>query len=323
MNWFLLLNFKKLIYKFLSLSTPLTASALKSRLAGYLGILALVLIANSCAFYTQDLMFRTETLPDYATAKKDMARAEANYIFQKDDWVSIQVYTNKGELIIDPNFEMMRSIGGGQGMMGIGMMQGGAGGQGGGGQGMMGGMGMINTANMGRYLVNSDGTVTLPMVGTVKISGLTYRQADSILVKKYSLYYEEPFVMIRSNNRRAFVFMGTGSSLQGAGQSRGLVVPLMHENMNLIEVLAYAGGLGSYSPASKIRLLRGDLKNPKVQIIDLSTVDGMRAAELVVLPNDIIYVDPARRPGLDLVRDLFPLISLPLSLVSVILVLTR
>lgn len=281
-------------------------------------------MVNSCAFYTQDLMFRTETLPDYALVKKDMARAEANYVFQKDDWVSIQVYTNKGELIIDPNFEMMRSISGGQGMMGMGMAPGGAGMQGGGaGGGAMGGFGTINTANTGRYLVNSDGTVTLPMVGLVKIAGLTYRQADSILVKKYSLFYEEPFVQIRANNRRVFVFIGSGSTVQGAGQARGLVVPLMNENVSLIEVLAQAGGLGSYSPASKIRHIRGDLKNPKVQIIDLSTMDGLRAAEMVVLPNDIIYVDPARRPGLDLVRDLFPLISLPLSFFSLILVLTR
>jgi polysaccharide export outer membrane protein len=62
--------------------------------------------------------------------------------------------------------------------------------------------------------------------------------------------------------------------------------------------------------ANNIRIIRGNLKNPRVQQIDLSTLDGMRRANLQVEPNDIIYVEPIRRPFLDALADAGPIISL-------------
>ena len=70
------------------------------------------------------------------------------------------------------------------------------------------------------------------------------------------------------------------------------MVPLENENTSLIEVLALAGGVGG-SKAFRIKLIRGDLRNPQVFLIDLSTIEGLKKTNLQIVSNDIIYVEPA------------------------------
>ena len=113
------------------------------------------------------------------------------------------------------------------------------------------------------------------------------------------------------------------------------MIPLPNDNMSLIEVLALAGGLdgGSGSggtsngfyrfggKADNIRIIRGDLKNPRVQQVDLTTLDGMRRANLQMEPNDIIYVDPVRRPVLETLTDAGPVIGFVTLLLNTTLII--
>ena len=150
------------------------------------------------------------------------------------------------------------------------------------------------------------------MVGRIRLSGLSLLQADSVLAIRFNEYYKETFVSTRVANNRVVVL----------GASGGQVISLTNDNMNLLEVLALAGGVdgggggggsGLYrngGRADNIRIIRGDLKNPRVQQIDLSTLNGMRRANLQVEPNDIIYVEPIRRPLLDALTEAGPLLSL-------------
>jgi polysaccharide export outer membrane protein len=99
--------------------------------------------------------------------------------------------------------------------------------------------------------------------------------------------------------------------------------------MNLLEVLALAGGVdggGGGAGAvyryggktSNIRIIRGDLKNPQIEQIDLSTIAGMRRANLQMEPNDIIYIEPVRRRLLDGLADAGPVFSAAATLLSTI-----
>lgn len=59
------------------------------------------------------------------------------------------------------------------------------------------------------------------------------------------------------------------------GRGSGHVVPLDNEGMSLIEVLGLAGGITG-SKAYRVKLIRGDLRNPQVFLINLSTIEGMK-----------------------------------------------
>ncbi|GAA3991638.1 polysaccharide biosynthesis/export family protein [Hymenobacter antarcticus] len=244
-------------------------------------------------------------------------RTERNYLIQPNDFLEVRVNTNKGERILDPNGELQfGQPSGGLPSRSTGGQTGSQGGQGGnssrvGGSQRNIGQGQGNSGGGSEFLVQADGTVMLPMVNRVKVSGLSLLQADSVLKTRYDEYYKESFVTTRVTNNRVFVLGAPG----------GRVISLDNDNMNLLEILALAGGIdgggggggGSLyrygGKASNIRIIRGDLKNPRVQQVDLTTLDGMRRANLQMEPNDIIYVEPVRRPVQEALTDAAPIIS--------------
>ena len=286
----------------------------------YLLLVPAVLLFSSCVstkYYNQRTLFR---LTDSRGNKLDSTklriavnRSERNYVIQPNDFLEVRVNTNGGERILDPNGELQF----GQPAGGLPSRSSGATpspssssvrtparntGQSAG-----------ATSAGSEFLVQADGTVILPMVKRVRVSGLTLLEADSLLAVRYNEFYKESFVTTRVANNRVIVLGATG----------GQVIPLSNDNMNLLEVLALAGGIdgggsngggtGLYrngGRANNIRIIRGDLKNPRVQQIDLSTLDGMRRANLQVEPNDIVYVEPIRRPLLDALVDAGPVLSL-------------
>lgn len=269
--------------------------------------LPVLLLFSSCAsnrYYNQRILFRLtdEKGNRLDTAKLRVAvnRTDRNYRIQPNDFLDVRVFTNKGERLIDPNGKLdFGSSGGTSGLAPRSTTASATqGGNGGGGAGT-------------DFLVQANGTVALPVVGNVRLAGLSLQQADSTLQALYSTYYVAPFVQTRVTNNRVIV-------LGGGGQ----VVSLRNDNMNLIEVLALAGGVdgaggssgggGVYrygGKTSNIRIIRGDLKNPQVEQINLSTIAGMRRANLQMEPNDIVYIEPVRRRFLEGLTDAGPVLS--------------
>jgi polysaccharide export outer membrane protein len=145
------------------------------------------------------------------------------------------------------------------------------------------------------------------------LEGLTVNEAEALLQREYSAFYEDAFVIIRYTNKRVILLGYTG----------GQVVPLTNENMTLIEVLALAGGVGTQSRVDQIRLIRGDLDDPEVRLINLSTIEGMRDAELRVVSGDIIYVQPVQRIAGEALRDVSPIIGLITSTLSLVLLINN
>lgn len=216
--------------------------------------------------------------------------AKNNYTLQENDYIEVEVYTNEGELIIDPNNEIRRELNSGN----MNQQQ-------------------MRQQEKPRFLVREGGRVKLPMVGDIPLAGLTLNQADSLLEKEYSAFYEGAFVITRYINKRVIILGALG----------GQVVPLQNENTNLIEVIALAGGAGPQSRVDKIRLIRGDLDDPEVRIIDLSTIEGMKRASLKVFPDDIIYIEPVQRITGEAIRDISPILGLITSTMTLILLISR
>ncbi|MDO7885026.1 polysaccharide biosynthesis/export family protein [Hymenobacter cheonanensis] len=279
--------------------------------------LPLLGLLSSCAtsrYYNQRTMFQLtkgrDGVVDTARLRRAVNRTARNYTIHPNDLLNIQVYTNKGEKLIDPNGELR--FGTGIGSAGSAIATGAStSGRGGGGGGSA-------VPGSTQYVVQADGTVHLPLVDRVYLQGLSLIQADSVLKIRYSAYYKEPFIKTAVSNNRVIILGAPG----------GLVINLANDNMNLLEVLALAGGPdggaagGSTGIArnggriDNIRIIRGDLKNPQVQFINLNTLEGMRRGNLQVEPNDIIYIQPVRRPLLDNLNDATPVLSLASTLLG-------
>jgi polysaccharide export outer membrane protein len=151
------------------------------------------------------------------------------------------------------------------------------------------------------YKVEFDGTVKLPVVGRTHVDGLTIRECETMLETLYTKYYRKPFVMLKIVSKRVFVFPGSAGT--------GTVVELKYDNMTLIEALAQAGGIATRGKARKVKLIRGDLKNPQVFLIDLSTINGVKQADLVLQSNDIIYIEPRNDLFKGIAAEVAPIVS--------------
>ncbi|RZJ94503.1 MAG: polysaccharide export protein EpsE [Hymenobacter sp.] len=270
---------------------------------------------SSCAtsrYYNQRTMFQltkgVDGVVDTAKLRRAVNRTARNYTIHPNDLLSVQVYTNKGEKLVDPNGELLfRGSSGGQAAPATA------------GAGQRGGsQGGTSSPGPTQFVVQADGTVRLPLVDRVAVQGLSLIQADSVLKIRYSEYYKEPFIKTAVTNNRVIILGAPG----------GQVISLANDNMNLLEVLAIAGGpdggaAGGGTGVARnggridnIRIIRGDLKNPQVQFINLNTLEGMRRGNLQVEPNDIIYIQPLRRPLLDSLVDAGPVIALTTTLIS-------
>jgi polysaccharide export outer membrane protein len=239
-------------------------------------VLAAILF-TSCASYKANIMFK---VPEDATLQKQAEEVQRNYVIQKHDMLKLDVYTNKGELIIDPDFNLMKEI-------------------------------PVQNAQRRpdpNYLVDVNGVAKFPMLGELKVEGLTIRQTEEILQKEYARYYTDPFVVLQYINKRVVVLGAPG----------GQVIPLVNENVTLAEVLALASGIENNARATNIRVIRGD----QYFVADFSTIAGYQKSNMIMQPGDIVYVEPIRRPVSEAFRDYGVIVSVLTSLTTLIVVLT-
>jgi polysaccharide biosynthesis/export protein len=101
------------------------------------------------------------------------------------------------------------------------------------------------------------------------------------------------------------------------------VIPMTNNNINVIEALALAGGLSDRANASKVKLIRKVNGKSEVYLMDLSTIEGIKYAGMIVQAGDIIYVEPTPEIATEVMRDVSPYITVISGLAFVWAVLSR
>jgi polysaccharide export outer membrane protein len=240
----------------------------------------MILLLSSCKVYKQNIILQADNSIDAEAFRAEIALTEGAYVLQANDQISVEVFTNGGERVIDPNFELL---------------EGGA---------------QLNNRPSNVFQIFPNNTVDLPVVGFINIENLTVQSLQEKLALLYKELYINPYVRVKVVNQRVIVLGALG----------GQVIPITNENTTLLEVLASAGGLTRDSKGSNIRLIRGPFDDPKVQIINLKTIDGMRTANLNILPNDVIYIEPIRRVFTESIRDLAPILGVVTNIVTLLIV---
>ena len=228
-------------------------------------ILLIVLISSlsSCSTLDKSRMLKTPTNYQFKEFL-DSVDYKKSYTIAVDDEISVQMYSNDGYNIVN--------IGGnGQNNGRAGMMTATTNQQ------------NRNIQNGGSYKVRSDSTIKVPVIGKIKVVGLTLTQIEQKFEALLESQVNSPFVIARIFNRRIYIFQGGYSAS---------VFQLLNENTTLFEVLAQVGGVFEEGNASRIKIIRGELANPDIYLVDLSTIDGMKNANLNMQAGDIVYIDP-------------------------------
>jgi polysaccharide export outer membrane protein len=166
--------------------------------------------------------------------------------------------------------------------------------------------------NIQDYLVRQDGTAEIPLIGNYTVSGLTIIQLEDSLQSLLSKTYNDPFVQIRVTNQRVVVFPGRGSAQ---------VVYLNNVNSSLLEVIALSGGISNEGRSNSIKLMRKKATGKReIYKIDLSTIQGLKQAEMIVQSNDYIYVDYKPRYASAILQEVGPWLSLVTTTLAIIVI---
>jgi polysaccharide export outer membrane protein len=171
-----------------------------------------------------------------------------------------------------------------------------------------------SSTESGGYLVSSDGTIQLPVLGTVKAAGLTKKElkdniTNMILSKKLLV---DPLVEIRFLNYEVTVI---------GEVAKPTVITVPSEKISLLKALGLAGDLTIYGKRDNVLLIREENGKKKTRHINLNSSDFFNSPYYYLQPNDVIYVSPnkAKIASAGRTAELLPIILGSLSIVVVVL----
>lgn len=137
------------------------------------------------------------------------------------------------------------------------------------------------------YLVDNDGHIDFPLVGTLKVGGLTKSDCEELIRSKILPYLnknENPIVTVRMTNYKI--------SVLGEVNKPGMFT-VNNEKINILEALAQAGDLTIWGVRDKVKLIREDATGKKeMHVLNLNDASIINSPYYYLQQNDIVYVEP-------------------------------
>ena len=146
-------------------------------------------------------------------------------------------------------------------------------------------IGTTSQAALQQYLVNNQGEIDFPVLGKLKLGGLTKNQAENMIREKLQPYLKEtPIVTVRMANYKI--------SVLGEVKSPGTFT-VSNEKVNVLEALAMAGDMTVYGVRDNVKLIREDAQGKRqIVMLDLTKSDLVLSPYFYLQQNDILYVTP-------------------------------
>jgi polysaccharide biosynthesis/export protein len=133
------------------------------------------------------------------------------------------------------------------------------------------------------YLIDKNGNIEFPVLGTLKLEGLSRTEATEMLKLKLKEYIKNPIVNIRLAN---FTISVLGEV------TRPGTYTLQDERISLPQALGLAGDLTIYGKRDNVFLIREVNGQKKYTKFDLRSVNSLYSKNYYLTQNDVIYVEP-------------------------------
>jgi len=157
-------------------------------------------------------------------------------------------------------------------------------------------------------LVNSKGDIRLPLVKTLHLAGLTQIEAQQKVESAYSKYLKVPDIYLEVVNKRAYII----GEVNSPGE-----IELAHETLTLLQIISKAGDFKDSADKTKIMILRNGGDRVHSELVNLTDINSLKTANLMIKPNDIVYVLPNNMKIFNKkVSDVSPIVRLIGSLLS-------
>jgi len=135
-------------------------------------------------------------------------------------------------------------------------------------------------------LVDEHGQIPLPVLGKVKVAGLSIFQIQDTIQKMADAYLESPIVKVRLLNYRA--------TMLGEVAKEGSIT-FVNNRVSLLEAIGLAGGLSDLADRSNIKLIRQVGSKVEVHYVNILKEDFITSPYYYLHQNDVVVVPPLRQ----------------------------
>lgn len=136
-----------------------------------------------------------------------------------------------------------------------------------------------------RGQLSADGTLSMPLIGSVRLQGLTTDQAANAIEQKLrDGYLVRPQVKVSIGGR-----IRRTVTVLGQAQNPGVFELPANRSLTVVEVVGMAGGVTRIANAKKLTLKRGGAKAEVVQV-DLKAITSGRAQDIPLRDGDVISI---------------------------------
>lgn len=173
-----------------------------------------------------------------------------------------------------------------------------------------------STRELQGYLVSMEGTIEFPVLGTIKVAGLSRQELIEKMKKEIRVYIKDPIVNVTISNYKVTIL---GEVMRPGTYN------IPDERITILEALGKAGDLTIYGKRTNIILLREQDGVKTHSIIDITKSDFLNSPYYFLKQNDVIYVQPnsAQVNSAAYNRNSSVYISIASVLISLIVLISR
>jgi len=143
--------------------------------------------------------------------------------------------------------------------------------------------GAVGRTTQQTYLVDMNGNIEFPVLGTLKLAGLNRTQATSLITDMLKEYVKGPIVNIRTINFKVTV-------LGEVNRPGSYTIP--NERITILEALGLAGDMTIQGERRNVLVIREENGKKTYNRVDITSEDIFNSNVYFLIQNDVVYVEP-------------------------------
>ncbi len=133
------------------------------------------------------------------------------------------------------------------------------------------------------YLVDNKGYIDFPVLGQIKVEGMTRSQLSEYLKDKISAYAKSPLVTVRILNFKVSVL----GEVNIPGTKN-----VQNERVTILDAIGMAGDLTINGTRNNVLIIRDTNGKKEFQRVDLTSSELLNSPYYYLQQNDIVYIEP-------------------------------
>lgn len=161
------------------------------------------------------------------------------------------------------------------------------------------------------YRVNDMGSIKFPVLGEIKIAGLTIAQAQNLIEERLNKIVKNAVVNVKFMNFRITVI---------GEVNHPSTFTVQNEKINLLEALGLAGDMTPFGKRENVLLIRENDGKRMMVRVNLNNKEVLNSPYFYLKQNDVIYIEPDKAKSVEYSNNnrLMPLIVAAISAVAVL-----